>query len=313
MKGRPARREVSSAPRVAPVRAGALHRVLWIVLSAALLSALPAAPSAQADARSDYLVRLLQTSSAFRVRAQAAISLGSVTPDDAVVSALAPAVQRDDNAAVRAAAAASLERLATPSAAALSALRAASRDRETAVSTAAAQALRSLERVASSGGGGAASRGGSTSSAGSGSSSGPARFYVGVGTPGSRAESLDRSVLGSARDFIASRVRAMPGVEIAPDGETPRAATAVLRSRSLSGYYLDSSIVSLEVRADGGVRAQVSIIVQSYPGRDVRSMLSGAATVMGETGVAAQRAAVEGALQSALRNLPTAMSASAGR
>ena len=35
---------------------------------------------ASADARSEYLIRLLEGSTQFRVRAQAAISLGSVAP-----------------------------------------------------------------------------------------------------------------------------------------------------------------------------------------------------------------------------------------
>jgi hypothetical protein len=71
--------------------------------------------------------------------------------------------------------------------------------------------------------------------------------------------------------------------------------------------------VNLETRPDGAVRAQVSVVVQTYPDRNVRSMLSGAATVMGESGPAAQRAAIEGALTSALRNLSTAMAASSAR
>ena len=280
----------------------------------ALASILSLTAIALADARSDYLIRLLRTSGAFRVRAQAALSLGAVSPDADVIGALAEAVQRDDNAAVRAAAASSLERLATPSPVAPAAVRAAQRDRERAVQDAAGQALRSLERLASSGSGSGGSSGGSTgTSSGTSGSTGAAQFYVGVGTPGTKVAAIDRSVLESSRAFIESRVRAIPGVEVAPDGESRSAAERVLRSRHLTGYYLDSSIVSLETRADGGVRAQVSVIVQTYPGRDVRSMLSGAATVMGASGTGAQRDAIQAALQSALRNLPTAMAASAGR
>nr|MDQ3033471.1 hypothetical protein [Myxococcota bacterium] len=142
---------------------------------------------------------------------------------------------------------------------------------------------------------------------------GSARFYVGVGMPGTTVASVDRTTLQSARSFIAGRVQQLDGVRVAPERESPRDATQVIRRESLTGFYLDSSIVSVETRPDGGVRAAVSVVVQSYPDRNVRSMLSGAATVMGESGPAAQRAAIEAALTGALRNLGTAMSAGAPR
>lgn len=288
---------------------GRLRRLAIVVMVSAFLSAGLAPLLAHADARTDYLVRLLRTSDAFRVRAQAALSLGSVGAEPQVIEALTAAL-RDDAPAVRAAAASSLERLGDPSA--LPALRSASSDRERAVAEAARSAVRALERVARAGGGsGGASRTATSASSGGGGAepSGPARFYVGVGTPGTKVASIDRSVLEGARSFIASRVRQIDGVVIAPDRETSRQAQQVIRQRSLTGFYLDSSIVSLETRPDGGVRAQVSVVVQTYPDRNVRSMLNGAATVMGETGTAAQRAAIEGALNGALRNLGMAMGA----
>lgn len=285
---------------------GRLRRLAIVVMVSAFLSAGLAPLLAHADARTDYLVRLLRTSDAFRVRAQAALSLGSVGAEPQVIEALTAAL-RDDAPAVRAAAASSLERLGDPSA--LPALRTASSDRERAVAEAARSAVRALERVARAGGGSGTSRTATSTSSGGAEPSGRARFYVGVGTPGTKVASIDRSVLEGARSFIASRVRQIDGVVIAPDRETSRQAQQVIRQRSLTGFYLDSSIVSLETRPDGGVRAQVSVVVQTYPDRNVRSMLSGAATVMGETGTAAQRAAIEGALNGALRNLGMAMGA----
>ena len=102
---------------------------------------------ASADARTEYLVRLLRTSSAFRVRAQAAISLGRVEGEPAVTRALSGALE-DEHPAVRAAAASSLEQLRDPSA--LPALRTATRDRDSAVRASASRAVRTLERVARS-------------------------------------------------------------------------------------------------------------------------------------------------------------------
>lgn len=275
----------------------------------ALLAAF--AVTAYADARTDYLVRALRTSSMMRVRAQAAISLGAVRTEPQVISALTEALS-DDQAAVRAAAASSLERHGDP--AALPALQRATRDRELAVRNAAERAVRHLEALARSqprtrtiptSGGGSANTGGATPSRG------PARFYVAVGTPGTKVRGISRETLAEARAFIAQTAQGTPGVQIAPEGERSNAAERVLRERELVGFYLDSSIVSLEER-NGGLRAQVSVILQSYPDRSIRSMMNGAATVTGASGPSAQAQAIQGALRGALRNLPTAMEASAG-
>lgn len=279
-----------------------------VVLAAISLIAL--ATGAQ-DARSAYLIRLLRTGSMFRVRAQAALSLGRVTGDPEVVRALSTSLG-DEHPAVRAASAASLERLGDPSA--LDALRRAQNDSEPSVRSAANRAVRSLERVARSrprttpvpsGGGG-------TAGTEEPSGGGPARFYIGLGTPGTKVAQIDRATLTGARSFMEGRVRAIPGVVVAPENESRSAADRVLRSRRLTGYYLDSSIVSVDERPDGSVRAAVSVIVQTYPGRDIRVMLQGAATVSGG-GSSARQTAIEAALQGALRRLPQALEQSVAR
>jgi hypothetical protein len=283
-------------------------RAFVLAVVATLCAALTVA---HADERTDYLVRLLQTSTAFRVRAQAAVSLGSVPVEPAVVQALSTAL-RDENAAVRAAAASSLGRLGDPSA--VTALRGVERDPEAAVRAAAAEAIGALQRagssrtVAATGGG----TSGAASAAGGAAPSGPPRYYVGIGVPGTKVAAVDAAVLRGARAFIERSVGSMQGVVVAPDSESVAAASRVLRERSLSGFYLDSSVTVLEQRPDGALRASVSVVVQDYPGRNVRSMLTGSATVSGESGTTAQRTAIEAALGSALRNLGTAMSASSG-
>lgn len=278
-----------------------------VVISVVLVSAVVSV--GLADERTDYLVRLLQTSTAFRVRAQAAISLGAVTAEPGVVQALSAAL-RDENAAVRAAAASSLGRLGDPSA--IGALRALERDPEAAVRAAATEAIAALQRSAPR----APAEPSPPSVASATTTSapaGPARYYVGIGTPGTRIASVDGSVLRTSRAFIERTVSAMPGVVIAPEDESPAAAGRAVRQRQLSGFYLDSSVTALEERPGGALRAAVSVVVQDYPGRNVRSMLTGSATVSGETGTEAQRTVIEAALGSALRNLGTAMSASARR
>ncbi|MCB9591309.1 MAG: HEAT repeat domain-containing protein [Sandaracinaceae bacterium] len=280
------------------------RRTTRLLLLAAAAAVLAVAATAVADARTDYLVRALRTSPMFRVRTQAAISLGGVTTEPQVTRALSDALS-DDHPAVRAAACAALQRQGDPSA--LPALRRVTSDREAAVRQACTSAVSGLERVART-------QPQSTrlpeNNGGGSTPSGSARYYVAVGPVATKARGIDRGTLDAARQTVRSTAQGISGVRMAPDSESPRAATAVLQSDSLSGYYLDVSITSVE-QTGQGLRAAVSVVVQSYPDRNIRSMLSGAATVPGGSGPTAERQAIEGALRGALRNLPQAMAASA--
>jgi len=263
-----------------------------------------AVPVARADARSDYLVRLLQTSTAFRVRAQAAISLGSGLPEPAVTAALTAAL-RDENAAVRAAAASSLGRVGDASA--VAALRAVERDSEAAVRTAATTAIAAIQSRGTQGAGvaaGGGTTGGGTTGGGT-TGSGPARYYVGIGRPNVTG-TLSPSVTAGLRGVVERRLATIGGIAVAPDGESVSAAQAELRRRSLAGFYLDISI-TIESLPAGAIRARVSVVVQDYPGRNVRSMLSGSATISGAS--SADGTLLEAAIGSALNRLPAALAA----
>ncbi len=257
--------------------------------------------SAAADARSDYLIRLLKGSSQFRVRAQAAISLSTIKNNREAVEALSGAL-KDDHPAVRAAAASSLERIGDPGA--LGALEASRNDSERAVKAAVEKAIARLRRLAGSTQPVAAAGG-----AGRPALGGTARYYVGVGMPGTASNAVNRQLLENARRFIESRVSEVDGVLIAPEDESPSAARKVLASRKLVGFYLDSSIVSVETQPGGGTRAVVSVIVGTYPDRDMKMILQGAATVIGSDSRGATQA-VEGAFRGALRRLPQALQTS---
>jgi HEAT repeat protein len=82
---------------------------------------------AAADARTDFLIRMLATSAQFRVRTQAALALGGQAPAGSITQALAKALG-DEHPAVRAASASSLGRLKDASAA--PSLRAAQNDKD---------------------------------------------------------------------------------------------------------------------------------------------------------------------------------------
>jgi hypothetical protein len=256
---------------------------------------------AVADQRSEYLIRVLDTSPMPRVRTQAAISLGGVSAETEVITALSNALREDTAASVRAAAANSLGQLGDPSA--LSALRrAAQSDSDTGVRNAASAAVTRLSR--------SGPRVQPIPNAGNTQPSGNVRYYVAVGRPGTKISGISPQVLDSARDFIAREAGNMSGVEIAPNNQSNAQAGRVLSQRNLTGYYIDTSITTLE-SSGGGVRARVSVVLQTYPGRNIRSMLTGGATVTGGGSAGAERQAIEAALRAALRNLPQAMQASA--
>lgn len=276
--------------------AGARRRLRLVVLPLHLVTLLLCTfcEVVQADdPRSTYLIKLLEGSSQFRVRAQAAISLGAVERSTNARIALVTAL-RDAHPAVRAAAATSLGRVGD--ATDLVALRRLERDPEEPVRNAARASIARLER----------SRAPGDSVAKLPTPTGPARYYVAVGEPATRVRSLDRPALAQARAFIKQRVAQIDGVRLAPDSESAQAAQKVLKRERLKGFFLESSIVSVEKKAGGAMRVAVSIIVATYPGRDMRAMMQGAATVTGSSSQIYQQA-LEGAFSGALRQLSQAL------
>jgi HEAT repeats len=234
------------------------------------------------------------------VRTQAALALGSRPPEAASVEALGKAL-RDEHPSVRSASAGALELLKDP--AALASLRAARKDRDAAAKAAIEHAISSLERLA------AAPGGGSTGSSGPAEVSGSATYYVAIGVPSTQA-GLPAAALRSLREQMVQNVASIDGVRIAPENEGQAAAANMVRSKKLVGFYLDSSVTKIEQRPDGGLRAAVSVIVGTYPGRAMRVMLSGAATVSGGgSSDDVKMQAVSAAFQGALRRLPQAMQA----
>lgn len=257
----------------------------WRVLVAIVLLC---ATVVHADGRQDYLVRLLRTSDAFRVRAQAALSLGQLDVSPKSVAALERAV-RDRHPAVRVSAISSLRRLGAKEA--LPAVERAKRDRNKSVRRAAVEAVAVLEAI------GERQRG-----------PGEPRHLIAVGMPGAKAQRVSRQMLFDARIFLSEKLIELSGIELAPDDLSPADAKREIGRRKLRGYYLESSIVTLKPKGNA-VRAVVSVIVLTYPGRDMRAMLRGAATASGTYNAGTAEQAVQGAFVGALRRLPQVLSA----
>jgi hypothetical protein len=272
----------------------------WLALGCALALgslSLGSAAFAQGGGSTDYLIRLLSESDAFRVRVRAADALGTRGGEPGVQDALVAAL-RDENAAVRAAAAASLGRVGD--AAAVAPLRALARDREGAVVSAAREAVTLIE----------GRTGGAATVAGSGSTgSAPAaadRYYVAVGIP-SAVTGMSDAAYRRTSERIRGAVDGLAGVTLAPAGETTDAANGVLRSRSLTGFFLDFA-VTLE-DTPNGVRVTVGCTIQDYPGRNMRAATTGRATLSGLHDTAAPEVAdaVGAAVAAALRNVPATL------
>ena len=247
---------------------------------------------AHADGRQDYLVRLLRSSDAFRVRAQAALSLGQLERSRKTVLALERAV-RDKHPAVRVSAITSLRRLEAKHA--IPVIERAMKDRNKSVRRAAVDAVATLQAI------GERQRG-----------PGDPEYLVAVGMPGAKAERVTRQMLFDARIYVSEQLLRLDGVELAPDDLSPADAKSEIARRRLHGYYLESSVVTLEPKGSG-VRAVVSVIVLSYPGRDMRGMLRGAATASGRYSAGTAEQAIQGAFVGALRRLPTVLETAKAR
>lgn len=231
-------------------------------------------------------MHLLRDSDAFRVRTQAALSLGQLESTPRSIDALERAV-RDDHPAVRVAAISSLRRLEAKQS--LPVVEKATSDRDKAVRRAAHEAVEALRAV------GQRPRG-----------PGPTQYLVAVGMPGTKAERVSRQMLFDARIFLSEQLQQLAGVELAPDDLSPADAKREIASRKLRGVYLESSVVTLEPKGES-VRASVSIIVLTHPGREMRGMLRGAATALGSYGAETAEQAIQGAFVGALRRLPAVL------
>lgn len=299
----------------------------WLlVVAAAVVSVLAFARVGDAQSDHSTVVRVLRTGRDFRARARAAIALGS-SNDRAVVPELIQALA-DRSPAVRAAAATGLGRLQDPRA--LSALRARLSDREAAVRAEAAQAIRRIE----------AANGGHPGSATASRRRGRERLPSIAVVPRARDIVWPRVnyvvVLGSMEnrsrfrddtlgDLLASEVSrnllVLRGVATFHDGQIPPEAEREIQRRHLPKLRLEGSLNRVEPRIQSRqltVRCEVSLMLMDDPGRNMRSILNGAATgASPRSGARATqehnlaRQALSGAVRSAMQGAAHAISSAA--
>lgn len=222
-----------------------------------------------------------------------AFGSSSVSAEDARAELLVRVLSSSPSFRVRAQAAVALSHMeAAPRT--LAALRASLRDEHPVVREACTAALASLEGPA---------RAKPT----------PARasdkYYVHVGEPSAKT-AIDPGTLKAMHEHVVNLVARLDGVRLAPDGEDQRTAKRVLERDALIGFSVESVVNELERRGDS-VRVNVSVVVATYPGRNIQAMLTGSANVSGRgNDDGAQRKAAEVAFASAMRRLSGVLDAS---
>lgn len=270
---------------------------LALFLALALVPASVVADTSQDRERVRQLVSLLGNSD-FRVRVQACLSLGRVGGPGAR-SPLERAL-RDQQPAVRAAAAASLARLGDR--AALPALRRAQSDTAPVVRQQIETAIRSLSRTSGEVDWNAV------------------RLAIGVGAMANRSQVRGDELRQMFRQYVLAELRASGSVAVMPDAPPPDLVAQVSRRR-LSRYFVEGTVsrVTRQFAPNGtvSVRAEISLMILSDPGRDLRMMLSGAASAEQSRDTfnpAAEKQmqdrALEGAVRGAFSRLLRTLSAS---
>jgi hypothetical protein len=303
-----------------PVRSHSIA-MRGIFLALALIAAGAAMVSAQVDHST--VIRVLREGRNPRARASAAIALGS-SADPSVAPYLITALSSDDAAVVRTAAATSLGRLGTTSA--LPALRRALNDRVAGVRT---EAQRAIQRID-------ANRVQERPQQPAGLGGMPVamvpaqrdiawpmvRYVVVVGPMQNRSTFREAELDQVFTREVMRNLVVLRGVAVFREGQQGPEADREIRQRRLSTLRLDGSITRVDRRAatrEVSVRSEVSLLLMDHPGRNLRSMLNGAATAAQpargaraeqERELAAQ--ALTGAVRSAMSGAARAIAA-AGR
>ncbi|MBX3271188.1 MAG: HEAT repeat domain-containing protein [Sandaracinaceae bacterium] len=286
---------------------------------------------APALAQTDHatVIRVLEGGRDFRARARAALALGS-SADPAVVPALIAALE-DANPAVRAAAATGLGRLAD--ARALPPLRVRLSDPERAVRAEAQRAIAAIEIARARPAPSAALAATLPASAADRLPSftvvpraqdivwSSVRYVVVLGTMENRSRYRDDGLSGLMASEVGRSLVVLRGVATFPDGQVPPEAEREIQRRRLPKLRLEGSLNRVEPRVEPremSVRCEVSLMLLDDAGRNMRSVLNGAATgVAPRAGARPQqeqrlaRQALSGAVRSAMQGAAHAISSAA--
>jgi hypothetical protein len=216
-------------------------------------------PGAANGATVAQLIEQLRTSDDYRVRTQAALSLGS-SGDDAAVKPLCDALGNDSNVSVKVAVAAALGKLGKP--AGLPCLKAAQ-----AKETNASVKAQIDKAIAALGSGGS----GATPSAPP--PPGPdTKFYVAIQVTNKTTRSTGE-IEGIVRNAMQNKLIAKKGYAVAPKGETSAQGGQIVKGKKLKGFLL---IATVEAPAYGGgdLSQSVKVTLWTYPDKALQGEFS---------------------------------------
>ncbi|MBI5513595.1 MAG: hypothetical protein HY909_07485 [Deltaproteobacteria bacterium] len=217
-------------------------RATAVVLSLCLL-----APSARGDARSDFFLRMLGDRDE-RVRLSAALRLAELRAADSVQGVL-DALRRETHGNTRAALLGALLALGDPRG--LEPARALLQDPVASVRAQAARVVAALSTR----------RGEALAPA-------PARTRVAVGSFRCAEHPRSGTLQTAAREALVGALAERRDVAVVTSPE----------ARSLRGFVLDGSIQGV-ARSEGAVRVTVSLVAQTFPGREYRFDVTASSTV----------------------------------
>lgn len=226
-----------------------------VVLSC--LCALLVTSSSWADARSEYLINMLESGSSYRVKVQAATTLGKIRCRDAV-----PALGRalsDEHELVVIAAAAALGQIGEPSV--IPALQEALRNPP---SDAALSQLEATMRVLK-----ALTGEGEIEDA----QAAETEFLVRVDAMGNSSTSQREDLTDLMRDTVVQVMRRQPGVVLQEPGLKPSQVKSKLKKDKLRGYILSGSVLRMEHVGDQMI-VKISLNVFSNPDYNLLMMPS---------------------------------------
>ncbi len=229
--------------------------------------------SALADSRTDYLINMLENGGTYRVRVQAATTLGKLRAKEAV-GPLKNAL-KDKNELVVISAAAALGQIGDPSA--VKDLKAARKKaKKKAVKSQLDASLRILEASGSSTGGEAVA-------------GGKPRFLIHIDAMGNSSGISDEGIADRFREIVAERVGKEVDVVIQPEGLENKDVKKRLKKDKLKGYVLSGSLISLQ-KSEKEVAVKIALNVLTNPDYNLLMMPSSGGVVPVSSGHTEQAA-----------------------
>jgi hypothetical protein len=230
-----------------------MRRRVFAAASLLFASVLPAA-DAQADPRTDYLVKQLKTADDFRVRTQAALSLGA-SGDAAAVDPLCKALS-DSEATVKVASAAALGKLGKQDAVkCLKTAKSKEKDKDVI-----AQIDQSIAKLSGGGGNDPPPVTADT------------KIYVTIEVT-NKTKRPSSEIDALVRNAIQAKLIANTGFAVAPKSESSDKSGQVVKSKKLKGYLLIAA-VDAPSYTGGSLNVTVNVTMWTFPEKALKAQFS---------------------------------------